>query len=123
MGGRTICAANEYAVFNLPTGRQLAYRQISSPCLPIRDPSPLTTCPSPSSSPLPACSTAPGSVISSTRDMSEVLITSIVLKANVTLVDIISTRMMGQYGFLATVFDAFKRHRISVDVVATSEVQ
>ena len=54
--------------------------------------------------------------------MSTTLITSIVLKSNVTLVDIISTRMMGQYGFLATVFDAFKRYRISVDVVATSEV-
>jgi aspartokinase len=54
--------------------------------------------------------------------MSSTLITSIVLKSNVTLVDVISTRMMGQYGFLATVFDAFKRYRISVDVVATSEV-
>jgi hypothetical protein len=28
---------------------------------------------------------------------------------------------MGQYGFLSTVFDAFRRHKISVDVVATSE--
>ncbi|GAX83624.1 hypothetical protein CEUSTIGMA_g11048.t1 [Chlamydomonas eustigma] len=65
---------------------------------------------------------APGSVISFSRDMSDVFVTSIVLKSNVTLVDIISTRMMGQYGFLATVFDAFKRYRISVDVVATSEV-
>ncbi|GFH27476.1 aspartokinase [Haematococcus lacustris] len=53
--------------------------------------------------------------------MSKVLVTSIVLKPNVTLVDIISTRMMGQYGFLATVFEAFRVHKLSVDVVATSE--
>ena len=65
---------------------------------------------------------AAGTVISASRDMSGVLVTSIVLKNNVTLVDIISTRMTGQFGFLAYVFDAFKRCRISVDVVATSEV-
>jgi hypothetical protein len=52
----------------------------------------------------------------------QVLVTSLVLKNNVTLVDIISTRMMGQYGFLATVFDVFRKHKLSVDVVATSEV-
>ena len=28
----------------------------------------------------------------------------------------------GAYGFLATVFDSFKHHKLSVDVVATSEV-
>lgn len=66
--------------------------------------------------------TAPGTVISRQRNMSDVLVTSIVLKNNVTLVDIISTRMMGQYGFLATVFEAFRKYKLSVDVVATSEV-
>lgn len=68
-------------------------------------------------------STAPGTIISATRPMDCTVVTSIVLKSNVTLVDIISTRMMGQYGFLSTVFDAFRRHKISVDVVATSEVR
>ncbi|GFH09731.1 aspartokinase, partial [Haematococcus lacustris] len=65
--------------------------------------------------------TAAGTFITAQRDMSKVLVTSIVLKPNVTLVDIISTRMMGQYGFLATVFEAFRVHKLSVDVVATSE--
>ncbi|MEW5309326.1 MAG: hypothetical protein WDW38_001221 [Sanguina aurantia] len=65
---------------------------------------------------------AEGTIITATRDMSNVLVTSVVLKPNVTLVDIISTRMLGQYGFLATVFNSFKRLKISVDVVATSEV-
>lgn len=54
--------------------------------------------------------------------MSDALMTSIVLKSNVTLVDICSTRMLGQYGFLAKVFEIFQRQELSVDVVATSEV-
>lgn len=35
-----------------------------------------------------------GTIISATRNMSDVMVTSIVLKNNVTLVDIVSTRMM-----------------------------
>ena len=46
---------------------------------------------------------ASGSVITRHRDLSSSLMTSIVLKSNVTLVDICSTRMLGQYGFLAQV--------------------
>jgi len=66
--------------------------------------------------------TAPGTLITAERDMSDVLVTSIVLKQHVTLVDIVSTRMLGQYGFLAQVFDVFYHQKISVDVVASSEV-
>lgn len=54
--------------------------------------------------------------------MSTSLMTSIVMKSNVTLVDVVSTRMMGQFGFLAKVFKVFSDNKISVDVVATSEV-
>jgi len=43
-------------------------------------------------------------------------------KKNVTLVDIVSVRMSGHPGFLGEVFGAFSRYRISVDMVATSEV-
>ncbi len=43
-------------------------------------------------------------------------------KKNVTVVDIVSTRMLGQHGFLARAFAAFEAHKISVDMVATSEV-
>ena len=68
--------------------------------------------------------TAAGTLISKTRDMKdgEDLVTSIVLKRNVTLVDIVSTRMLGQIGFLAKVFEIFNTEGLSVDVVATSEV-
>lgn len=36
--------------------------------------------------------------------------------------DIQSTQMLGAYGFLATVFGDFEKHRLSVDVLASSEV-
>ncbi|KAH7518963.1 hypothetical protein FEM48_Zijuj09G0227200 [Ziziphus jujuba var. spinosa] len=65
---------------------------------------------------------APGTLITRSRDMSEAVLTSIVLKRNVTMLDIVSTRMLGQYGFLAKVFSTFEDLGISVDVVATSEV-
>ncbi|XP_075518816.1 aspartokinase 2, chloroplastic-like isoform X1 [Primulina tabacum] len=65
---------------------------------------------------------APGTLITRTRDMSEAVLTSIVLKRNVTMLDIVSTRMLGQVGFLAKVFSIFEDLGISVDVVATSEV-
>jgi aspartate kinase len=47
---------------------------------------------------------------------------AITSKHNVTLVDIVSTRMLGQYGFLSEVFAIFGRHNTSIDMVATSEV-
>ncbi|KAK3009866.1 hypothetical protein RJ639_011880 [Escallonia herrerae] len=65
---------------------------------------------------------APGTLITRARDMSEAELTSIVLKRNVTMLDIVSTRMLGQFGFLAKVFSTFEELGISVDVVATSEV-
>ncbi|KAK4477291.1 hypothetical protein RD792_016505 [Penstemon davidsonii] len=67
-------------------------------------------------------SKAPGTLITRTRDMSKSVLTSIVLKQNVTMLDIASTRMLGQVGFLAKVFSTFEDLGISVDVVATSEV-
>ncbi|CAL9145722.1 unnamed protein product [Musa hybrid cultivar] len=65
---------------------------------------------------------APGTVIDKVRDMSKAVLTSIVLKSNITMLDIVSTRMLGQYGFLAKVFSIFEDLGISVDSVATSEV-
>jgi aspartate kinase len=47
---------------------------------------------------------------------------AITSKHSVTLVDIVSTRMLGQHGFLAEVFSIFSRNGASIDMVATSEV-
>jgi aspartate kinase len=49
-------------------------------------------------------------------------VTSLVEKDKVTLVDIISMRMVKTSGFMSQVFKIFKDNEISVDVVATSEV-
>ena len=45
--------------------------------------------------------TAPGTLIDHMRRDDDWLLTSIVRKKNVTMLDIVSTRMLGQYGFLA----------------------
>eukprot|EP00594_Rhizosolenia_setigera_P012286 CAMPEP_0178957680 /NCGR_PEP_ID=MMETSP0789-20121207/11078_1 /TAXON_ID=3005 /ORGANISM="Rhizosolenia setigera, Strain CCMP 1694" /LENGTH=543 /DNA_ID=CAMNT_0020640015 /DNA_START=78 /DNA_END=1709 /DNA_ORIENTATION=- len=56
------------------------------------------------------------------RQHAERLVTAITCKRGVTLLDIRSTRMLGAYGFLATVFNTFEKNRISVDVLASSEI-
>ena len=50
------------------------------------------------------------------------LLTALTSKRGVTLVDVTSTRMLGQSGFLSSIFKVFEDDGVSVDVVATSEV-
>lgn len=64
----------------------------------------------------------PGTVIIRSRDFTSNPVTAVSLKKNVQIVDIVSTRMLGAYGFLAEVFKAFAYHKISIDMIATSEV-
>jgi len=63
-----------------------------------------------------------GTVISSSRDKSSTLVTAITSKKGVKLIDLITTRMLGQYGFLSQVFSIFEQCKASVDVVASSDV-
>lgn len=49
-------------------------------------------------------------------------LTSIAYKENQIAIELRSTRMFGQAGFLAQVFDIIGRHGLVVDVVATSEI-
>jgi len=67
---------------------------------------------------------APGTRIESTGGTvkNKTPVRAITFRKNVTLVDIVSTRMLGQYGFLAEVFSVFAKNNISIDMVATSEV-
>ncbi|MDR1107087.1 MAG: aspartate kinase [Treponema sp.] len=65
---------------------------------------------------------APGTRIVPSPGVKPGPVRAITSRKNVTLVDLASTRMLGQYGFLEGVFSAFARRRISVDMVATSEV-
>jgi len=68
--------------------------------------------------------TAPGSKIEQSLSApgKSPPVRAITSKHKVTLVDIVSTRMLGQYGFLAEVFAIFAKYHISIDMVATSEV-
>lgn len=50
------------------------------------------------------------------------VVKAIACKKNILLINIDSTRMLGAFGFLARLFDIFKIHKKSVDVVSTSEV-
>jgi aspartate kinase len=65
---------------------------------------------------------APGTWIGTRLDGETAPVQTITSRQNVTLVDIVSTRMVGQSGFLGKVFTCFAEHGISVDMVATSEV-
>jgi aspartate kinase len=47
---------------------------------------------------------------------------SIAYKKGLTLITVISTRMLLQHGFMAKLFETLNRHRIVIDMIATSEV-
>ena len=47
---------------------------------------------------------------------------AIAAKKRITIVDVAAPRMLMAHGFLKSIFEAFDRHRIAVDVVSTSEV-
>ena len=64
---------------------------------------------------------APGSVIDKTGNPDK-MVTAITCKRGVTLMDIRSLQMLGAYGFLGAVFGCFEKNKISVDVLASSEV-
>ncbi|MEW6710918.1 MAG: aspartate kinase [Candidatus Riflebacteria bacterium] len=64
----------------------------------------------------------PGTLILSRLDDEQELVRVITFKKKVTVVDVVSTRMLGQHGFLARVFQIFADEKVSVDMLATSEV-
>lgn len=47
---------------------------------------------------------------------------AIAAKRRITVVDIVSTRMLMAHGFLKNIFEVFDRHKCPVDMVSTSEV-
>ena len=65
---------------------------------------------------------APGTRIVSALCEKAGHVITLTSKSKITLVDIVSSRMLGQYGFLAEVFSLFAKHGLSVDMLATSEV-
>ncbi|CAJ1943479.1 unnamed protein product [Cylindrotheca closterium] len=65
---------------------------------------------------------AVGTIIKQEKSSASRLVTAITFKRGITVLDICSTQMLGAYGFLARVFAEFEKHKLSVDVLASSEV-
>lgn len=67
-------------------------------------------------------STNSGTLITAANIQSAKTVKAIAFQKNVTLINICSSRMLGQHGFLAKTFAVFEKYNVSVDVIATSEV-
>ena len=65
---------------------------------------------------------SPGSIIVNEHLTEVGPVRAITTVKNVTLLDIVSTRMIGASGFMAHIFNQFLKWDISIDVIATSEV-
>ncbi len=66
--------------------------------------------------------TSPGSIIVEKHSGKVPPVCAITTVKHITLIDIISSRMLGAAGFLAHIFNNFLKWNISIDVIATSEV-
>jgi aspartate kinase len=65
---------------------------------------------------------SPGTLITANGAPAAGRLTAIACKRDVTVIDIISTRMLMAHGFLRRLFEVFERLKTAVDVVTTSEV-
>lgn len=66
--------------------------------------------------------TSPGTIIVEEHSGEISPVCAITSVKHITLIDIVSSRMLGAAGFLAHVFNNFLKWNISIDVIATSEV-
>lgn len=64
----------------------------------------------------------PGTVITADGDTHARGVRAIAHKRNISVVNVVSTRMLLAHGFLARIFEVFAHHRVVVDLVSTSEV-
>ncbi len=65
--------------------------------------------------------TAPGTVIVKGPCL-EPPVKSVVYKEGIHLIDVFTPRMLSEHGFMARVFNVLEKHRVVVDMIATSEV-
>ena len=63
----------------------------------------------------------PGTLITKDRTNKNI-VTAITSKNDIILIDIVSSRMLNQYGFLSTIFNIFEEFNTSIDVIASSEI-
>lgn len=65
---------------------------------------------------------SPGTLIVEKRSGNAPPVVAVTAVRHITLIDIVSTRMLGAAGFLAHIFNQFLKWNVSIDVIATSEV-
>ncbi|MGA8440503.1 MAG: lysine-sensitive aspartokinase 3 [Candidatus Sulfotelmatobacter sp.] len=63
-----------------------------------------------------------GTKITTQAPQGKNIFKAIAVKKRITIVDVAAPRMLLAHGFLRTIFEAFDRHKVAVDVVSTSEV-
>jgi aspartate kinase len=66
--------------------------------------------------------TCEGTRITTRAPQGKNIFKAIAAKKHITIVDVAAPRMLLAHGFLRSIFEAFDRHKVSVDVVSTSEV-
>jgi len=67
-------------------------------------------------------STCEGTKITARAPHSKNVFKAIAAKKRITIVNVAAPRMLLAHGFLKSIFEAFDRHKVAVDVVSTSEV-
>ena len=65
---------------------------------------------------------SPGTMILPDVKGEPARVKSVVYKEDITLINVVSTRMLGQAGFMSHLFDVFRKHDVVIDMIATSEV-
>jgi aspartate kinase len=65
---------------------------------------------------------APGTRVVAKLEAGQLEVKSIATKDSIVAVNVVANEMMLQFGFLERIADAFARHEVVVDVIATSEV-
>lgn len=63
-----------------------------------------------------------GTIILNTVSENGAEVKSISCKENITVMNIFSMRMLNSYGYLKKIFEVFDKHKTSVDLITTSEV-
>ncbi len=64
----------------------------------------------------------PGTRIVRKGEITEAVVKAISSKKNITVLRVVSSRMLDAYGFLAKIFNVFEKYGIVVDMIATSEI-
>ncbi len=65
---------------------------------------------------------SPGTIVLSECEEKPGTVKAIAYKKGLTLVNVVSTRMLLQHGFVAKLFEIFNQYRIVIDMIATSEI-